>query len=239
MIVQVTNTGNDLGNDQFDLAIPGGGEGNTQGCTKQYGRDVWGADYGGVSHREECDALPPALQGGCYWRFDWFRSADNPTINWEKVQCPEQLSYISGCRRNDDPPPGRNTPSPSPTTSAPISQGTVAPGGQCGGRNYKGPTKCSSGYQCTFLDENSYYCLVDSASTRTTPTTTTTPSAAPTIGQLWDQCGGRSFNGPRLCKDSVCVYIDECKLPTIFPHWLIPTIFLWMTPTIFLLDDSY
>jgi hypothetical protein len=39
MIVQVTTTGNDLGSDQFNLAIPGGGEGSTQGCTKQYGRE--------------------------------------------------------------------------------------------------------------------------------------------------------------------------------------------------------
>jgi hypothetical protein len=79
MIVQVTTTGNDLGNDQFNIAIPGGGEGSTQGCTKQYGRDdVWGADYGGVSHRDDCDALPAPLQAGCYWRFDWFRNADNP-----------------------------------------------------------------------------------------------------------------------------------------------------------------
>ena len=31
MIVQVTDTGNDLGDDQFDLAIPGGGQGVTQG----------------------------------------------------------------------------------------------------------------------------------------------------------------------------------------------------------------
>jgi hypothetical protein len=50
MIVQVTTSGNDLGDNQFNLAIPGGGEGSTQGCTKQYGRDVWGADYGGLAH---------------------------------------------------------------------------------------------------------------------------------------------------------------------------------------------
>lgn len=31
MIVQVINTGNDLGDDQFDLAIPGGGQGQTEG----------------------------------------------------------------------------------------------------------------------------------------------------------------------------------------------------------------
>jgi hypothetical protein len=159
MIVQVTTTGNDLGNDQFNIAIPGGGEGSTQGCTKQYGRDdVWGADYGGVSHRDDCDALPAPLQAGCYWRFDWFRNADNPDVSWEKVTCPEQLSYTSNCRRNDDPLPGQSTPTPTPTTTAPISSGTVQPGGQCGGKTYRGPTRCVGGTVCTFVDENSYFC---------------------------------------------------------------------------------
>jgi hypothetical protein len=158
MIVQVTTTGNDLGSDQFNIAIPGGGEGSTQGCTKQYGRDVWGADYGGVSHRDDCDALPAPLQAGCYWRFDWFRNADNPAVSWEKVTCPEQLSYTSNCRRNDDPLPGQNIPTPTPTTTAPISSGTVQPGGQCGGKTYRGPTRCVGGTVCTFVDENSYYC---------------------------------------------------------------------------------
>jgi hypothetical protein len=31
MVVQVVNSGNDLGNDQFDLAIPGGGQGSLGG----------------------------------------------------------------------------------------------------------------------------------------------------------------------------------------------------------------
>lgn len=37
MIVQATNTGGDLGGNQFDLMIPGGGEGIFDGCTPQYG----------------------------------------------------------------------------------------------------------------------------------------------------------------------------------------------------------
>ena len=31
MVVQVTNTGSDLGEDQFNIAIPGGGEGAIRG----------------------------------------------------------------------------------------------------------------------------------------------------------------------------------------------------------------
>ncbi|KAF2250686.1 carbohydrate-binding module family 1 protein, partial [Trematosphaeria pertusa] len=210
MIVQVVNSGADLGDDQFDLAVPGGGQGAMQGCTKQFGaEDVWGAEYGGVSHRDECDALPDPLKGGCYWRFDWFRNADNPSVMWEKVTCPEALTYVSNCRRNDDPVPGKSTPTPSTTSSAPISSGTVALGGQCGGKTYRGPTVCVPGTVCTFVDENSYYCLPDPAGTRTPTPTTTTPSAQPTIAEPWDQCGGRGYTGPTRCRNSQCVSVDE------------------------------
>lgn len=35
MVVQATNTGGDLGDNHFDLAIPGGGVGQFNGCTSQ------------------------------------------------------------------------------------------------------------------------------------------------------------------------------------------------------------
>ncbi|ELU42759.1 glycosyl hydrolase family 45 domain-containing protein [Rhizoctonia solani AG-1 IA] len=83
MIVQTTNTGGDLGNNHFDLMIPGGGVGIFgQGCASQYGAPStgWGAQYGGVSSRSQCSQLPSALQAGCNWRFDWFQNADNPSV---------------------------------------------------------------------------------------------------------------------------------------------------------------
>ncbi|KAF2193277.1 carbohydrate-binding module family 1 protein [Zopfia rhizophila CBS 207.26] len=170
---------------QFDIAIPGGGQGNLQGCTRQYGSNsIWGDTYGGVSHRDECDAFPEPLKGGCYWRFDWFRNSDNPTVNWEKVTCPEILSLVSGCRRDDDPVPGKNAPTP--TKSAPVSSGTVVQGGQCGGKRYSGPTMCVQDTVCTFVDEDHYYCLPDPASTRTTPTTTN--SECVRQDEWWSQC---------------------------------------------------
>lgn len=72
MIVQATNTGGDLGDNHFDIALPGGGVGIFNGCTKQYNAPSsgWGARYGGVSSRSECDQLPAAIRPGCYWRFD-------------------------------------------------------------------------------------------------------------------------------------------------------------------------
>lgn len=104
MIVQTTNTGGDLGQNHFDILIPGGGVGLFDGCTPQYGRPLPGKQYGGVSSRSECDSssMPQALKAGCQWRFDWFKGADNPDMTFEQVKCPTQLTGISGCTRSDD-----------------------------------------------------------------------------------------------------------------------------------------
>ena len=101
MIVQVTNSGADLGENHFDLQIPGGGVGIFNGCSSQWGAptDGWGQRYGGVSNINDCTLLPPPLQNGCRFRFQWFQSADNPTMTFEKVTCPVELTNISGCKR--------------------------------------------------------------------------------------------------------------------------------------------
>ncbi|OHW99409.1 cellulase-like protein [Colletotrichum incanum] len=82
--------------------MPGGGLGIFDGCTSEFGFQFPGTRYGGVSSRSECSALPSKLQGGCYWRFDWFMNADNPNLSFTQVQCPAELVARSGCRRSDD-----------------------------------------------------------------------------------------------------------------------------------------
>lgn len=103
-VVQVTNTGADLGNNQFDLQIPGGGVGIYNGCTSQWGApsEGWGAQYGGVSSVSQCSELPSQLQAGCQWRFGWFQNANNPNVNFRRVQCPNSIVSKSNCRRDDD-----------------------------------------------------------------------------------------------------------------------------------------
>ncbi|KAI9162925.1 putative endoglucanase type K-like protein [Paramyrothecium foliicola] len=101
MIVQSTNTGGDISNNHFDILMPGGGVGLFDGCTPQYG-SIPGAQYGGVSSRAECEQMPQSLKAGCQWRFDWFQNADNPNFQFEQVQCPSQITAISGCKRSDD-----------------------------------------------------------------------------------------------------------------------------------------
>jgi len=103
-VVQVTNTGGDLGENHFDLMIPGGGVGLFNGCTGQWGapQDGWGAKYGGVSSKDQCNQLPGELQSGCNWRFDWFKNADNPAMSFRRVKCPAELTQKSNCHRNDE-----------------------------------------------------------------------------------------------------------------------------------------
>ncbi|KAG4105587.1 hypothetical protein H8356DRAFT_581435 [Neocallimastix lanati (nom. inval.)] len=105
MVVQITNTGGDLGSNHFDIQMPGGGVGYfTKGCSAQWGvgQNGWGERYGGVRSASDCSQLPADLQPGCKWRFDWFKNADNPNVIYERVQCPKELTDITGCIPPDD-----------------------------------------------------------------------------------------------------------------------------------------
>jgi len=128
MIVQATNTGSDLSGNQFDISIPGGGVGIFNGCTNMFGAPSsgWGAQYGGIASRSSCDSFPAALKDGCYWRYDWFKGADNPSVSFEQVACPAALTAKTGCARADDSgapaadSPAANAPAPATSLSVAV-----------------------------------------------------------------------------------------------------------------------
>ena len=99
MIVQATNTGGDLGENHFDLAMPGGGVGMFDACSQQWGGINLGNRNGGFTDRWQCSTLPWQWQQACYWRFDWFRNADNPSVEFEEVACPQAMIDRTGCGR--------------------------------------------------------------------------------------------------------------------------------------------
>lgn len=105
MIVQVTNTGNDLEPGHFDIQIPGGGVGIFNGCVNQFKTaiDGWGNRYGGITSLLQCANLPAILQPGCRFRFTWLMGVDNPAVVYQRVPCPAALVALSGCKRSDDP----------------------------------------------------------------------------------------------------------------------------------------
>lgn len=161
--------------------MPGGGFGIFDGCTTEWGTPAggWGAQYGGITSRSQCDSFPTALQAGCYWRFDWFQNADNPSVTFQQVECPAALTAKSGCVRADDSIPetptgasvvptytgtGSGVSTASSSVSAPTSTavstgssggGTVPKYGQCGGEGWTGGTVCVSGSTCTY--SNAWY----------------------------------------------------------------------------------
>nr|XP_023016322.1 endoglucanase-like [Leptinotarsa decemlineata] len=100
LLVQNTNSGGDLGANQFDIATPGGGVGIfTSGCHDQWNApwSGWGDQYGGVHSAEECNTLPQELQSGCRFRFEFMENVSNPQVQFQQVVCPKKLVEITGC----------------------------------------------------------------------------------------------------------------------------------------------
>ena len=126
MIVQTINIGFDVSGGQFDLLIPGGGVGQFNACSAQWGvsNAELGAQYGGLLSackselgynaglsaykscvRSKCDSVFGSrgltdLAAGCRWFADWFEAADNPALKYKEVACPAQLSGDSGMNRS-------------------------------------------------------------------------------------------------------------------------------------------
>lgn len=133
--------------------------------------------YGGVAAETDCSQLPAALQPGCEFRFGWFEGADNPNVNFEQVQCPTQLTQISGCTRDDD-----NT---EPAFAG--ASGAAPPGLS----SSAAPVAISSS------------AVAPVASSQAPTTTTSTPasggSANAALQSQWGQCNGIGYTGPTSC----------------------------------------
>lgn len=100
MLVQYTNTGGDLKQNHFDIAMPGGGVGLFPlGCQRQWNASDhgWGDRYGGVHSLAECSQLPVPLQRGCRFRFEFMKGVPNPDVSFYQVKCPPELIAITGC----------------------------------------------------------------------------------------------------------------------------------------------
>ena len=107
MIVQVINTGG-LQSNQFDLLIPGGGVGDFNACSNQWGSSDLGPAYGGFRSacngdktcvQTKCSTLfsgKPMLKAGCDWYTGWFNAADNPALKYQQITCPSAITSKSG-----------------------------------------------------------------------------------------------------------------------------------------------
>lgn len=112
LIIMVSNIGGDVNQGQFDIMIPGGGNGAFNGCQRMNVATP-GATYGGIlseceesvgysgdllSKRKECltskckQHYSGELQQGCLFLADFMEAAGNPEHNYEEVECPSVLS---------------------------------------------------------------------------------------------------------------------------------------------------
>jgi len=120
LIVMANNTGT-VGENHFDLMIPGGGLGAFDCFSVQIGSSDLGHRMGGLlsecSYNEDTsygvpsdrftleqwqdcltkrchrafDGKPKNLLDGCLWHAEWFMAADNPEVEWTEVPCPKYL----------------------------------------------------------------------------------------------------------------------------------------------------
>ncbi len=118
MIVQAINTGGVDGT-QFDLLIPGGGVGDFNACSTQWGTTDLGEQYGGFflacqksngfdyAKSKACAAAKcqsvfgskADLLAGCNFFVDWFGAPDNPALKYQEVTCPDAITGLSGLHR--------------------------------------------------------------------------------------------------------------------------------------------
>ncbi|WP_294113691.1 glycosyl hydrolase family 5 [uncultured Fibrobacter sp.] len=115
IVVMVSNIGYDVEEGQFDMLVPGGGVGAFDALSTMLGvsKSDLGAGSGGFLTEcqqslgwdntveayqkcviAKCEAVFskwPNLLRGCKWYAEWYMAADNPTYNWEEVECPQYL----------------------------------------------------------------------------------------------------------------------------------------------------
>jgi len=109
MVIMISNIGGDVGGDQFDLMIPGGGVGAYNALSNQVSQlggssSNLGQQYGGF--RATCGNNTSCVQNmcnttfagslnnlkaGCQWYIDWFGISNNPTANKKEITCPSEL----------------------------------------------------------------------------------------------------------------------------------------------------
>jgi len=195
MIVQSTNTGGDLGSNHFDIAIPGGGFGIFNGCSTEFpGSTNWGAQYGGVSSRAQCDTFPSKLKDACYWRFDWFQNADNPAVTFQTVTCPAALTARSGCVRAGESPTGPGSV-PTYTSGAPSSSTVV---------------KSSSTSSSTKVTSSTSTSISKPTSTTTSSKASSTSVSGGAGVARYGQCGGNGYAGSTTCAAPyTCTYSND------------------------------
>ncbi|KAF3904794.1 Endoglucanase-5 [Dactylellina cionopaga] len=105
MIVQGINVNyNENQINWFSLTVPGQADWRGQ-CQERFGGtfgEFFGVNATGLTDVSQCDNVPQKLQAACRWRYTWYQDVKGPNATWSRVECPAQLTKVSGCVREDD-----------------------------------------------------------------------------------------------------------------------------------------
>ncbi|KAK6537386.1 hypothetical protein TWF694_011573 [Orbilia ellipsospora] len=105
MIVQGINVNyNENQINWFSLTVPG--QADWQGmCAERFGGtfgEFFGVNATGLTDVSQCDNVPESLQAACRWRYTWYENVKGPNATFSRVECPAELTNVSGCVRADD-----------------------------------------------------------------------------------------------------------------------------------------
>ena len=113
MVIMISNIGGDVGGNQFDIMIPGGGVGifdcisgnnplSTVKNVEKYGgilTTCGGAKKGANLTQVKscvkgyCEKISNAdAKAGCMFMAEWYEAANNPNFSFKEVQCPSELT---------------------------------------------------------------------------------------------------------------------------------------------------
>lgn len=87
---------------RFDLQVPGAGIGDFDSCHPRYaGKNYdFGEQQAGFSNDQlypnvgACDKLPPVIQPGCQWLFNWYQR-NNEVVSYSEIECPAYFNLLA------------------------------------------------------------------------------------------------------------------------------------------------
>jgi hypothetical protein len=81
--------------------------------------------------------------------------------------------------------------------------------GQCGGKNWNGPTVCIQGAVCSSMNPWYYQCLAGPTPTTTSSSSLTKSVPKTTLAPIYGQCGGLNWIGPTACVQGTCSSMNK------------------------------
>jgi hypothetical protein len=146
LTVMISNIGGDVGGNQLDFLVPGGGVGAFDAFSGQLNiqKSALGEQYGGLVSagcqgnptclKQKCDNVfggtgrKEWLKAGCYFYADWMGAVGNPQYNAVRVDCPAALVDRWKNAASGSPPSSGGNPPTTTTYTLTVNRNPTAGG---------------------------------------------------------------------------------------------------------------